>query len=137
MNFLFSTNTGSTLNHIWLFIFRIALSVFMLTHGWPKLMRLIGGGGADFSDPLEIGNNLSLVLAVIGEVVGPLLIIPGILTRLATIPVLSTMSVAAFIVHGDDPFKSMEMALLYLAGFLTILVFGPGRYSVDQLIGRK
>jgi putative oxidoreductase len=42
------------------------------------------------------------------------------------------MSVAAFIVHFDDPFKSKELALLYLAGYLIIFVIGPGKYSIDK-----
>ncbi len=109
----------------------------MLTHGLPKLTRLLEGNAEGFPDPLGVGNTMSLVLAVIGEVLAPLMIIPGIMTRLATIPVLSAMFVAAFIVHAGDPFGSREMALLYLTGFLAVLIFGPGKYSADQLIRGK
>lgn len=137
MKFIFSTSSSDRLNDLWLLIFRVILSVFLLTHGLPKLAILIEGNGGDFSDPLGIGNNFSLVLAVLGEVVGPFLIIPGIITRLASIPALTTMAVAAFMVHGNDPFNIREMALLYLVGFLAILILGPGRYSVDQLIYKK
>jgi len=42
------------------------------------------------------------------------------------------MAVAAFIAHGADPFAKKEMALLYLVGFLTVALMGPGRYSIDQ-----
>src|SRR5512139_170774 len=104
MKFIFSTGSNDRLNDLWLLIFRVSLSAFMLTHGLPKLSRLIEGNGSDFSDPLGIGNNLSLIFAVAGEVVGPLLIIPGIITRIAAVQTIITMSVAAFIVHGGDPF---------------------------------
>jgi putative oxidoreductase len=137
MKNIFSTNSNPRLNDLWLLLFRIILAVFMLTHGFPKFMRLIEGNIAGFPDPLGIGENMSLILAVLGEFAAPLVIIPGIMTRLATIPVLSAMSVAAFIVHGADPFKGREKALLYLAGFLTILILGPGRWSVDNLIHRR
>ncbi len=63
------------------------------------------------------------------------MIIPGIMMRLATIPVITAMSVAALIVHAGDPFSGREMALLYLTGFLAVLILGPGRYSTDQLSG--
>jgi putative oxidoreductase len=42
------------------------------------------------------------------------------------------MLVAAFIVHLDDPFKRKELALLYLVGFLVVLLMGPGKYSLDK-----
>lgn len=134
---LFSSYSGNNLTNIALLLFRITLSLFFLTHGLPKLERLIQGNGATFSDPLGIGNNLSLILAVVGEVVAPVLIIFGLMTRLAAIPPIITMFVAAFIVNGGEPFKSMEMALLYLVGFALILLLGPGRYSIDRLINTK
>jgi putative oxidoreductase len=45
---------------------------------------------------------------------------------------MATMLVAAFIVHLDDPFKRKELALLYLVGFLIVLLMGPGKYSLDK-----
>lgn len=137
MKKIFSTGSNDRINNLWLLILRVSMSAFLLTHGLSKLTMLIEGNGATFPDPLGVGNKLSLVLAVLGEVGGPVLIIPGIITRLATIPTLITMSVAAFIVHGSDPFKIREMALLYLIGFLTVLILGPGRYSIDNLINKK
>lgn len=137
MKFLFSTNSGNTLNDLWLLIFRVTVAVFFMTHGLPKLNRLLDGNGSTFPDPLGVGNNLSLVLAVLGEFVAPLLIIPGLLTRLAAIPAAITMAVAAFIVHAGDPFRDIESALLFLACFLTILILGPGRFSIDHLIYKK
>jgi len=137
MKYLFSVKPPGRLNDPGLLLLRVSLSAFMLIHGLPKLSRLLEGNAEGFPDPLGIGSSLSLVLVVIGEVVAPVLIIPGIMTRLATIPVLSAMSVAAFIVHAGDPFGSREMALLYLTGFLAVLILGPGKYSADQLISGK
>jgi len=42
------------------------------------------------------------------------------------------MAVAAFIVHGDDPFGTKEKALLYLAFFIVIALVGPGKFSIDE-----
>jgi len=137
MRNLLSVKQSGRLNDLGLLLLRVSLSAFMLTHGLPKLTRLLEGNAEGFPDPLGVGNTMSLVLAVIGEVLAPLMIIPGIMTRLATIPVLSAMFVAAFIVHAGDPFGSREMALLYLTGFLAVLIFGPGKYSADQLIRGK
>ncbi len=137
MKKIFSTRQSSDLNHVWLLLLRVSLSLLLLTHGMGKLNMLLSGNGAQFPDPLGIGNNLSLILGVLGEVVAPIFIIAGLGTRLAVIPAISTMVVAAFVVHASDPFQKKELALLYLAGFLTILVMGPGRFSFDTLFSKK
>ena len=137
MRNLLSVKQSGRLNDLGLLLLRVSLSAFMLTHGLPKLTRLLEGNAEGFPDPFGIGSTLSLVLAVTGEVVAPVMIIPGIMMRLATIPVITAMSVAAFIVHAGDPFSGREMALLYLTGFLAVLILGPGRYSTDQLIRGK
>jgi putative oxidoreductase len=137
MKFIFSTKSNATLNNWWLLIYRISISAFMLTHGWPKLQRLISGNGANFPDPLGIGNEFSLVLTVIGEVLAPVLVMLGLGTRWISLPVAFAMFVAAFMVHADDPFGKKEMALLYLVGYLTLVVMGGGKYSLDTLMGKR
>ena len=89
-------------------------------------------GNFDFGDPIGIGEVASKILAVIGEAICPLLIIIGLKTRLAAIPAIITMAVAAFVVHGADPFQKKELALLYLVGFVAIALLGPGKFSIDQ-----
>jgi putative oxidoreductase len=51
---------------------------------------------------------------------------------LASIPVIITMGVAAFIVHASDPVAIKEKALLYLFAFLAIALLGAGKHSVDK-----
>ena len=113
-----------------LLVLRIALGGMMLTHGWPKLGRLLETP-EKFADPIGLGPEITLALAVFSEFVCAILIMLGAWTRLASIPFLATMLVAAFIVHGDDPFKKQELALLYGAGALALALTGPGRMSVD------
>lgn len=116
----------------WLLIMRLASGTFMLTHGYPKLMRLLDGRAEGFPDPLGIGSMLSLILATAAEVIGSALIILGFLTRFAAITLVFTMAVAAFVVHAGDPFSKMEMSLLYLLLFITLFIFGPGKYAIDK-----
>ncbi|MDC7993927.1 DoxX family protein [Altibacter sp. HG106] len=117
--------------HIGLFILRVAFSGMMLTHGIPKLLKLIQGN-LEFGDPIGLGSTVSLILTVIGEAICPMLIILGFKTRLAAIPTIITMAVAAFVVHGNDPFGRKELALVYFFAFLVIALTGAGRYSVDR-----
>ena len=115
-----------------LLILRISSSVMLLTHGIPKFQKLIAGGEIEFGDPIGIGAAPSLFLAVIGELVCPILIIIGYKTRFAAIPSAITMGVAAFIVHATDPFGTKEKALLFLTCFVVIIFLGPGKFSIDR-----
>lgn len=114
-----------------LLLLRVGFAVLMLTHGIPKFLNLIQGK-LEFGDPLGIGSTPSLILAVIGEFLFPILVIIGIKTRLATVPTIITMLVALFVVHANDPFGVKEKAILFLVGFTSILLLGPGKFSVDR-----
>ncbi len=106
----------------------------MLTHGLPKFMKLIGGGPIKFPDPIGIGQTPSFLLIVFAEVLCSIFLLMGFATRLAALVLFIAMAVAAFITHANDVFAKQEMALLYLLIYLVLMVFGAGRFSVDQLI---
>ncbi|MCM4162867.1 MULTISPECIES: DoxX family protein [unclassified Arenibacter] len=114
-----------------LLFLRISSSILILTHGLPKLQNLLGGN-FEFGDPIGIGATPSLFLAVIGEFICPILVIVGFKTRWATVPTIITMLVAALIVHGADPFPVKEKAVLFLTAFISVLMLGPGKYSLDR-----
>ena len=136
MKRIFSTKVGKFNLNLGLLILRLSAGGFMLTHGYPKLQRIISGE-MRFGDPLGLGPEVSLVLAVFAEFFCAILVMLGLGTRLATIPLIVTMAVAAFIAHGADPFSRKEMALLYLASFLVLLLTGGGKFSVDYFLNRK
>ena len=41
------------------------------------------------------------------------------------------MLVAAFMIHGDDPWGKQEFPLLYTAIYFTIFLMGAGRFGID------
>ena len=122
--------------NLWLLLLRAGGGAFMMTHGIPKLQKLLAGNLA-FADPFGIGSTPSLILVIFAEVFCSALIVLGIATRLASIPLIVTMSVAAFMIHANDAFASKEMALLYLLIFITILVYGSGKFALGNLIRGK
>jgi putative oxidoreductase len=128
---IIKNSTMTSAYHIGLLFLRIAFSGMMLTHGIPKLMKLVEGN-LGFGDPIGIGAVPSFILTVIAEAICPLLVIIGYKTRFASIPIIITMGVAAFIVHGTDPMGTKEKALLYLFAFIAIVLLGPGKHSVDK-----
>lgn len=127
---------NNNLHNIALLILRLGFGGLMLTHGLPKIARL-SATPIVFPDPLGVGSGLSLILTLIGEVIAPIFIIIGFKTKLATIPAVITMFVAAFVVHLSDPLAKKEMALLYLFAFLVILLSGAGQFSIDAYLAKK
>lgn len=120
-----------------LLLLRIGTGAMMLTHGIPKLQRLVGNEPIEFMDFLGLGPVVGLSLAVFAEVVCATLVIIGFKTRLAVIPLIITMCTAAFVAHGADPFGRKELPLLYAIAFLVILALGPGKFSIDSFRSNK
>jgi putative oxidoreductase len=120
-----------------LLLLRVATGAFMLTHGWGKFLKLIGDEPIMFADPIGIGETASLVLVVFSEVLCSMLLIFGAATRLAAIPLIITMLVAAFIIHADDGFGKQELPLLYTTIYIVFALAGAGKFSVDNWIYNK
>ena len=117
-------------NDFALAILRIGFSGAMLTHGIPKISMLFNNPSG-FSDPIGIGGTATLIIAVLGEAIGPLLVLIGFKTRIAAIPTILTMAAATFVVHANDDFAVKEKAIMYMIAFIAIAVAGAGKYSVD------
>ena len=135
MNSLFKAEDHSGSVNIAILVLRVGIAVLMLVHGLPKLMTLVSGEPVQF--PALIGTPaISLGLAVFAEVICSILILMGLATRLATIPLIITMLVAVLYIHGADPFAKQEMGLHYLIGYVVLLLTGSGRYSLDNWINK-
>jgi len=120
-----------------LVVLRIFAGLSMaLAHGFGKLPP-----GSQFISGVEsIGLPAPAFFAwaaAISEGVGGLCLAAGFLTRPSAFLLVVTMLVAAFGVHGGDPFGDKEMALLYAAAFLPFVFAGCGRVGIDQLFGSK
>lgn len=135
-NLLFKTDLSSPTADWGLLILRVGVGLMMaFGHGLGKFNMLLSG--AEFGDPIGLGAGLSLFLTVFAEFFCSLGLVVGLLTRAASIPLIVTMLVAALVVHADDPFGNKEKALLFLTAYIPILLAGAGRFSLDNLIGRK
>lgn len=116
---------------------RVGIAALMLTHGLPKLGMLLSSDPIEFPGVFGMSAPLSLGLAVFAEVFCSALLLVGLGTRFAAIPLIITMGIAAFYVHAADPFSNKEMAILYLIGFLFLLITGAGKYSFDNFISKR
>lgn len=129
------TFSQTKLHDTGLLIFRLATGGLMLLHGIGKLIDLFGGR-SDFYDPFGIGGVASLTLVTFAEFVCSILVIIGLKTRLALIPLITAMLVASFLYHHNDELMDKDLPLLFLMNFIVMLFTGPGKYSVDGMRGR-
>ncbi len=133
---LFGPGPETTLPSLGILVLRIAVGAMMFfLHGWAKLTGF-NEMKEGFPDPIGAGSEVALGLAVFAEVGCSALLVLGLFTRLAALPLAVTMGVAVFLIHGADPIPDKELPILYLAVYLTLLISGPGRYSADALIHR-
>lgn len=126
---------SDSLTSLGLLVLRIAFGAFMLVHGTQKLMGY-SALAEKFPDPLGMGSQLSLIAAIGSEVGCSLLLILGLGTRLAALPLAFTMLIALFVVHAADPWKIKELAAVYLVVYITLALTGPGCFSIDQRLWR-
>ncbi len=114
-------------------VLRVSAGGTMLwQHGWPKLMAFTERMDS-FPDPFGIGGTLSLILIIIAELLCSALVVLGLWTRVALIPLIVGMAVIVFMVKGDASFKEQELALVYLFAFATLMFTGSGRFAIDRI----
>ena len=125
------------MDQIGILILRVSVGLIMLlAHGMPKLLNF-AAYSTKFPDPIGVGPQFSLILAIFSEVFCSLALIVGFKTRYASVPLLITMLVALFFVHGNDPWKKQEFVVMYIIPYLSLIFIGSGKYSLDGMYGEK
>ncbi|KAB0495585.1 DoxX family protein [Pseudomonas vancouverensis] len=117
--------------HLGLLFLRVSGGLFLLwVHGLPKLLHY-STELQNIEDPFHLGANLTLMLAIFAEVLCPLLIIAGLLVRLACLPILFVLWVAMLIVHPQWTLFEGQFGWLLLIIFTSIFIAGPGRLALN------
>jgi putative oxidoreductase len=138
---LFAPGNDSTATNFALLVLRLWLGLAMFFHhGLDKLNHFSDIAGK-FPDPLGIGAQNGLALVTFAETAGALLLALGLVTRLAALTLVIDLSVAFFMVHKmnmamGNP-HSGELAFIYLAGYVALLLAGGGKFSADQALFGK
>jgi putative oxidoreductase len=133
---LFIPSDDSDLTHMALLVMRLWFGLTMLfNHGFDKLAHFKDIVG-EFQDPLGLGQEASLVLVILAEVLGSLLLTVGFMTRIAATVLVIDMFVAFLMVHKTamTGAQSGELAFLYLAGYVMLLIAGGGLFSLDTIV---
>ena len=90
---------------------------------------------SSFADPFHIGTMPTLMLVLFAEVFCTVFIVLGLFTRIMSIPVVINFAVIVFLVNKSYSGPA-EGGVLYLAAFFSILLMGPGKYSIDGAMGK-
>jgi putative oxidoreductase len=126
-----------------LLIARLVLGLLMAGHGAQKLFGWFGGyglaGTGGFFEGLGFRpGRLFAAAAASGEVASGVLIALGLFGPVGPAILLSIMIVAAVSVHWHGVFATsngVEVPLLYATGAVALALTGPGRFSLDALLG--
>ncbi|HTF27519.1 MAG TPA: DoxX family protein [Flavitalea sp.] len=135
MKKLFSTTYSAGAFNVAMLLLRVGFGVLLLPHGYDKLVHFATMKTHSLNF-LGIGQGPSLALNIFAEFFCSMLLILGLFTRLAVIPLIINMSVVVALAHNYDFFGDAEHGAMYLVGFLVILLVGPGKISVDGVINK-
>ena len=125
-----NASTDERARDIGLLFLRVSGGLFLLwVHGLPKLLDFTARLQL-IEDPFHLGSHLTLILAIFAEVLCPLLIVAGVLARLACLPILFVLLVALLVVHPQWSVAEGQFGWLLLILFATVLIAGPGRLVI-------
>jgi putative oxidoreductase len=134
---------GSTENQfqLGLLVLRLGIGAAFIAHGLPKVQAGADGwartGKAVGNLGIDFGHQAFGLMAGLAEAGGGLLIMLGLFTRFACLPMLLTMIVAttSHLSRGEG-FKDWSHAAESGVMFLAMLITGAGRYSLDHKLSR-
>jgi putative oxidoreductase len=120
---------------------RLVVGAAFVLHGLPKIQTPFGWMGADAPVP-----GVLQALAALSEFGGGVALILGLLTPMASFGIACTMLVAIFMAHVSQGHSfvaskpgepSFELAAVYLAIVILLMLVGPGALSLDALLFGK
>jgi putative oxidoreductase len=123
--------------HFTMLLFRVIVSLeLMAVHGFKKI-----GVGVNIAEivpnPLHLSDAFNNWFAIVANLISPVFIMLGLLTRLAILPILAVTLTGYFVLHWNDALLVKDVPFIYSVVFMLICVLGPGKYSFDYLINRK
>lgn len=113
-----------------LFFLRVTGSLLLLyVHGLAKVLHF-SEELTRIEDPFGFGPYFSLIPAIVAEVICPILILFGVATRLACVPIIAVLLVAMLVVHPGWSIAEGQFGWLLLIIFTTLALTGAGRWRL-------
>jgi len=135
MNWLFTSRPVLTGKGI--AVIRILIGAFLAYHGWEVFDRDTMNGYLEW-DVFKGSNGEWMVYAgKVAELLGGILLILGLFTRIASILLMTTMMYICFIIGSGRVWYEDQHPFLFELFGIIFIITGPGNWAVDNLIGRK
>ena len=135
MSKILSTKYSAGAFNLGMFILRVVLGLLVASHGYTKLIKF-SSLRYRFMNFMHLGSTTSLSLVIFAEFFCSIFLILGLFTRLASVFIIVTMFVVVFVASHGNIFDQGERGAIYLAATIMILLCGPGKISVDGMIGK-
>jgi len=135
MKKLLTTNYSAGAFNTAMLLMRLVFGILLMNHGYGKLAHF-NETAQHMPSLFGMSGTITTALVVFAEFFCALFVVLGLFTRLACIPVIICMAYALFKSHNGDVFGQGEMASLYLSAYFVFLIIGPGKVSVDGMIGK-
>lgn len=141
----YQKSSDSTAKDLALLILRLSMGTFLSGHGSQKLFGWFGGYGLDATGKaFESGFGLKpgklwALSAGLSEFGGGVLTALGLMHPLGPLASIASMLVGTVKVHWGKPIwvdkGGAEMPLNYIVIALALIIAGPGKFSVDRMLG--
>ena len=135
MSKFLSTKYSASAFNLRMLILRVVLGLLVASHGYAKLMKF-SSLRYKFMNFMHLGSTTSLSLVIFAEFFCSIFLILGLFTRFASVFIIIVMSVVVFVASHGNIFAQGERGAIYLAAAIMILLCGPGKISVDGMIGK-
>jgi len=135
MNRFLSTRYSAGAFNFGMLVLRVVTGLLLASHGYSKLVQF-SVLRYKFMNFMHLGSATSLSLAIFAELFCGIFLILGLFTRFACIPIIILMCMVVFVVSHGNIFDAGERGAFYLASAIAILFCGPGKISVDGMIGK-
>jgi putative oxidoreductase len=113
-------------------VMRLMVGIMFACHGASKVFGMFGGK-VTIDSMMMVYGWLEVVLGI--------LIAIGLLTRVAAFLASGMMAIAYFKAHASGHFFPIvnkgELAVVYCFLFLFVAFYGPGRWAIDAMMGRR
>ena len=135
MKKLFSTRYNAGAYNTALLVLRLGFGILLAHHGYLKLSNF-QQTESFMADFMGIGKSASTALFIFAELFCGSLVILGLFTRLACVPIIIMFLFIIFKMGHADFFGKEELPTAYIIPFIALLFTGAGKFSIDNMISK-
>lgn len=115
MKKFFNPYSSESVRDFALLLLRLSVGALLITHGFPKFQKLISGNEIQFASVFGLSPTVSMTMAMLAEFFCAAMVFMGVFHPLAAIPVIITMLVIVFKIHGKLPLCPIRKCHFYIS----------------------